>query len=75
MKSNSLLLAVIAAFTLSTGSAVLTAPARADDGDKKSLKEQVKDEAKKDVKKKGKKKLKDKLKGDKKEEGKKEDGK
>lgn len=67
MKSNSLLLAVATAFTLSTVSAVLTAPARADDGDKKSLKEQVKDEAKK--------KLKDKLKGDKKEEGKKEDGK
>lgn len=69
MKSSSWLLAVIAAFTLSTGSAVFTAPARADDGNK-SLKEQVKDGAKKDVKEKSKEKLKKKLKEDKKEEGK-----
>lgn len=67
MKSNRWTLALAAAFGLSIGSAVFTAPARADDGDKKSIKEQVKEKAKKDTKKKSKEKLKEKLKGDKKE--------
>ena len=67
MKTQSLMLAVAVIFAVNVSSFVLTAPARADDGNKKSMKEQVKDDVEKDVKKKSKQKLKDKLKGDKKE--------
>ncbi|MEK6551267.1 MAG: hypothetical protein AAB329_07525 [Pseudomonadota bacterium] len=70
MNTRNLMLSLAVAFTLSAVSAAFTAPARADNGDNKSVKEQIKDDVKKDVKKKGKQKLKDKLKGDKKEEGK-----
>jgi len=51
MKTNHLMMALAVTFSVSIASAAFTAPARADDGNNKSLKEQIKDDTKKDVKK------------------------
>ena len=51
MKTNHLMMALAVTFSVSIASAAFTAPARADDGNNKSLKEQIKDDAKKDAKK------------------------